>query len=238
MEVLFSAEAFKYKNSFVIKYIPPNPIGVYVCFHGFPGWLSKNNDIAERLCLSGYITYLIHYEGLGLSDGSFNFEKCIKTTGDFLNLIKETHSDYKISFLGHSFGGYLAVFYSEFISDRLILLAPLILFPNDVELKTLTDKLVINYPYETQIYGKDLLYYEFKKLNFDLLNKHSLNNVFSRTTLLIHGLQDVVLSSNLSSMLQAYSTKGVFKYVEIEDDHVFTSKRREIIKIIDIWHCK
>ena len=238
MEVLFTAEAFKFNNSFVIKYIPHNPIGVYVCFHGFPGWLSKNNDIAERICLNGYITYLIHYDGLGHSDGKFSFEKSIRNIGDFLNLIREAHSDYKISFLGHSFGGYLAVYYSEFISDRLILLAPLVLFPDDLELKSLTDQLLLNYPNETEIYGKDLLFDEFKKLNCDLLSKHSLNKVFSRYTLIIHGLQDVVLSPNLSSKLQAYSTKGLFKYIEVEDDHVFTTKRRELYQILDMWHRK
>ena len=91
----------------------PHPI--VIILHGYPG-NDKNLDLAQAVRKAGYHALYFDYRGTWVSDGTFSFTHAIEDTTAVLAWVRAPpnvaryHIDTtRISLVGHSFGGWLAL---------------------------------------------------------------------------------------------------------------------------------
>lgn len=204
--------------------------------HGFPSHTTKNHDLACKLALNGYGSYVVHHAGLGESLGKFSFTNAVKKVTETIELICNIHGVEGIHLVGHSFGGLAALSQTKHI-ESLSLLCPLF--------ETFTDdKILDDFSKATWNMHKELLSYrdpseisddvrELSKLYpQDLLTKN-LSNVGS---LIIHGFKDDVIPVESSRKLSAFQTEHSI-YQEIKDDHRFSLRRPEVLNMVQDFIC-
>jgi pimeloyl-ACP methyl ester carboxylesterase len=235
-KTLFTSRAFLYQDQYVVEHTPSVPSrGVFVLLHGFPAWVSKNYDVAEQLALLGYQVYIPHHRGLGQSPGAFRFGDCLTSTGRLLEEIKQRHSSLSsFNLLGHSWGGYLCLRHLSFATDRLILLAPLAVFPEPPRAQALVSGLYRNNTTDLQSYDFEELSAEFAELARGLSIGSLGQHLASLRTLLLYGRQDEVIPSDLLDRF-AQEINGAHLSVIVSDDDHRLSKRRRVLQQIRQW---
>lgn len=170
---LFTVEAHTQGAHFYLVYRPvkeDKSKGVVVLLHGFPGWVTKNYDLAELLTLEGYICYVPHYPGLGLSvdEGPFDFLDCISSIESFYDFVSLKHKDCDINLIGHSWGGYLALRLAERCTGKMIILAPLAVFPRNKVLENTIKGLLSEAREDCSQYDYATLLKSFQRLASDI----------------------------------------------------------------------
>jgi pimeloyl-ACP methyl ester carboxylesterase len=91
----------------------PHPVVIFL--HGYPG-NEKNLDLAQAVRHAGYQALYIDYRGMWGSGGTFSFAHGLEDTKAVLAWVREPQNAAKyhldsrrISIVGHSFGGWLAL---------------------------------------------------------------------------------------------------------------------------------
>jgi pimeloyl-ACP methyl ester carboxylesterase len=233
---IYSSQSYFINDQFVTEHTPAaNPRGVYVLLHGFPAWVSKNYDIGEQLALLGYKVYIPHHRGLGQSKGTFRFDGCIQDTRSFITLVKTKHPDLPLSLVGHSWGGYLALRHLNFISSRLILLAPLAQFPTEPERQQalISNLYQVNHD-DLSEYTLETLASEFRSLKHNLDLSILRDPARAPQTLLLYGTNDETIPADLMSDFASSVASSTFETVVSDDDHRL-SKRRPVLNKIRDW---
>lgn len=102
-------------NSLIYLAAGPGPHPVVVFLHGYPG-NEKNLDLAQAVRRAGYQALYIDYRGLWGSGGTFSFAHGLEDAQAVLawvrapeNVAKYHFDVQRISIVGHSFGGWLAL---------------------------------------------------------------------------------------------------------------------------------
>jgi pimeloyl-ACP methyl ester carboxylesterase len=228
MTKAYSSDGRYFNDEMFYKTFYPNQDnykGQVAILHGFPGWVTKNYDVAEVLSLSGYLCYVPHHVGTGLSKGSFNFIKSRNWTGDFLNFLRNLNPGLPLTVIGHSWGGYLALYHSSLCNHKLFLMAPLATFPQGEKLKQLTQGLITEASSDCTEYTIDSLYEEFltleKDLDFEIINN---NPLFSKIYL-FKATKDSVITPDLLELLEAKIPKDLMDVITFSDDHLLSKRR-------------
>lgn len=239
IEPIYSSRSYFWENCFVTEHTPTTSLrGVFVLFHGFPAWVTKNYDVGELLALLGYKVYIPHHEGLGQSKGEFQFLKNIEKTSELLRLIQQDHPSLPLSVVGHSWGGYLALRHIEAISGQLILLAPLARFPKDERRSALINGLYTKNKTDLPTYDLTRLENEFLLLEEQLELSLKKNLAATPRCLLLYGNQDEVIPPDLikdfGAMMTQHHGSEHFSTVVVTDDHRL-SKRRPVLETIRAW---
>lgn len=219
----FSSEGTYCGNLFLNRFFPFDAaLGKVLFLHGFPSNGGKNVDIAEFLALNGFECHLLHYEGLGFSNGNFGFLKSIDSVFDYLNR-SEVHFDVVV---GHSFGGCIAYLLSNYFNN-LCLLAPFITVPStDEGLKSLSEYLM------TEDTSGCLEHYSRKQLAEEIaelgsrLDKRRKQKPLSASSIVVHAKSDDVIPIAESRALAAREPHS--QLLEVDSDHSLTSTRPQI----------
>lgn len=232
---VYTSQSYFVGHRFVTEHIPAKEtLGVFVLLHGFPAWVTKNYDVGEVLAQEGYHVYIPHHEGLGQSMGTFDFISNIQNTRDFLKTIKQKHPHSSLSLVGHSWGGYLCLSSLDYVTDRLILIAPLAHFPTAERRETLINNLYENNQADLENYSLKQLQATFdtleSSLDYSLLN----NEASAPKTLLIYGDSDEVIPSDLIRDFGRSISSDRLEIAVFPDDHRL-SKRRPVLEKIKLW---
>ena len=197
--------------------------------HGFPSHTTKHHDLATRLALRGWATYMIHHEGFGESKGKFSFLPAVEKMREIASYIAKIHGSDKIHLIGHSFGGFVSLAIKE-LASSLTLLCPLFTFDK---------KSIDDFVPRTFVDHKDNLRYtsekELEEGLHALLAKYPASKLVSglseMDTFLLHGTNDETIpvesSRTLSEFLGSEST-----YKEVEDDHRFFEDRVGLMDLV------
>lgn len=236
IELAYSSRTYFQNDIFVTEHSPlQTPKGVFVLLHGFPAWVSKNYDIGEQLVLSGYKVYIPHHRGLGQSPGRFRFNECLRETRQFINHIKKSNSNLKLSLMGHSWGGYLALSHLDLIDTNLILLAPLAQFPKEeVRQKKLVSDLYLTNRNDLGEYSLESLEEEFRYLERALDLSILKDPGVAPRSILFYGTRDEVIPPDLISNFAQEVASETFETIVSDDDHRL-SKRRPVLQKIANW---
>ncbi|MGK9476869.1 alpha/beta hydrolase family protein [Melioribacter sp. OK-6-Me] len=96
----------------------PHPI--IILLHGFPG-NEVNFDLAHVFHRQGFNVLIFHYRGCWGSQGDYSWENLTRDLESAVNFIKQNHKNDKfrldstrIILVGHSMGGFAALYYSIF----------------------------------------------------------------------------------------------------------------------------
>lgn len=220
----------------ILKYGPLEGNLVNVMLHGFPGIHSKQNrEIAEVIAdRTGNRTEVFLYSGLGVAPGVFSFRKCISDVEARVAEILEESSSTKISLIGHSWGGYLALRLASIYASRLeklVLMSPLLEFPNE----------------EVARHGLKAYKHEYPQLNFGDLDAlaDELSNIANENTpfdliatipeeidvLFLQAKNDEITpDANAIKALEYFKRPPIFEFVET--DHSFVGDRPRIARRI------
>lgn len=229
MKIFIESKSIYINGMYVVSW---SPIGhkiddeIFVNLHGFPAWGSKNYDICELIAGLGYTVLSPHYVGLGHSTGQFGFENSIEEIEGILVFIKDRYPHSKISFLGHSWGGYVSARLSAYVTSKIILLAPLLAIPSNSDLLKLVDENLIPCIEDCPGYERTTLISEFKNLALRLDPISMIDN----EVLIFHGKNDTVLP--IDPVKKNSKLLNSCEFIELEDDHSFSTKRRKIYSII------
>ena len=228
-------EGFYIGDQFGFRYFPTSNLyakekSPVLILHGFPGWNTKNEDIATALALNGYGSYLIHLPGLGESKGLFDFSSVVEKTKQIAEFICKIHDVSKLPIIGHSFGGFLALAIKE-IASSLTLLAPL----SNLDKKENIDLVAADFFKRTEgntVYSNPD---ELKKVYLEIAEKYP-EEMLTRglsdiPTLLIHGTEDLRIPVSQSRALKE-SLGEKSSYVELTDDHRFTQTRKNLPSLV------
>ncbi len=199
--------------------------------HGFPGWINKNYDIAERLALQGHSVFLPHYRGLGHSKGRFSFEKSITDIEALIETINAEFRLKKLSLIGHSWGGLVASIISPANLHKTCLLAPLINLPNKKALIKLTSDLIVEHPNDCGNHTPASLAALFRDLTGKILKKDLSIRAKNNQLVIFHGSQDSVINPALSKKLKLVVPK--LRLNVLYDDHSFSKDRRHFLSLIE-----
>jgi alpha-beta hydrolase superfamily lysophospholipase len=235
VQTAFTSRSFYWNNLFFIEHSPSTPVkGLFVLLHGFPAWVSKNYDVGELLALHGYKVLIPHHQGLGQSNGTFDFLKTIENTSLIIKTIKELHPDLPFSICGHSWGGYLSLHHLKEITDKLILLAPLAHFPKDLRREHLIKGLYDKNRADIPTYDLETLKSVFNELEQRLDYRALQSKDFSADSLLIYGTNDEVIPADLIADF-AREIKSLRHTTIVTDDDHRLSKRRPVLEQIKSW---
>jgi pimeloyl-ACP methyl ester carboxylesterase len=113
-ELTFSSEGDRL-TGFIYIANGPGPHPTVLLLHGFPG-NEKNLDIAQVLRRAGFNVMFFHYRGAWGSEGEYQVLKGYEDALAALNFLREPNNakkyrvnTNKLSVLGHSLGGYVAL---------------------------------------------------------------------------------------------------------------------------------
>ena len=236
MNDLIKGRAYRHQGMYVFELLPAGrkkAKGLFVCLHGFPAWSTKNYDIAEQLCLSGYAVLIPHYPGLGLSEGLFSFARARATIETFLGFAEREYG-LPLSFMGHSWGGYLAISLCRRVERLLLLLAPLSVFPTGAALSALIDGIFADSPEDCGLYTKATMREAIGSLGAAFSLEGFVETAARKPCLIIHGKDDSVIPVQDSRAL-AVKAAGKVKLVEFEDGHLLYRQRLRVLGLVSRW---
>jgi pimeloyl-ACP methyl ester carboxylesterase len=232
---LYKAEAFKVEGLYSLHLEPimPKEHKAALFFHGFPAWGSKNFDLAELLSMNGYHCFIIHYPGLGLSDGVFDFFESIQVSKEWICKIQNKYNFDSISCVGHSWGGFVLSQLVSMISGKSLFLAPLILEPDSTIMDGIIEGLIHQYPIDSRKYTAQSMKEAFKECFFKMDIEDFRLGTKNNPSLVVHGMNDLVIPLSLSQQL--IDENPHMKLRIIDDDHSLIGKRREVFTITREW---
>ena len=229
----------------------PHP--VIILLHGFPG-NELNYDLAQVFRRQGFNVLVFHYRGCWGSEGEYLWKYLVDDTSSAINFVK---SDYaknkfridpdKIILVGHSMGGFAALFNSVLHDD--IKFAVSIAGFNAGMFGELIETNISIFKYSTQhmqsamdfvkCSSADILLNELieNKKEWNLINY--LEKLSSKNLLLIGAKFDTTTPMDihhkpLMSALSSFNAKNA-KEIILETGHSFSDKRIALARIISEW---
>lgn len=207
--------------------------------HGLPGF-EKNVDIAYGLREIGWNVLIPHYRGSWGSDGNYRF------TGvptDVKNSITHMETkpyvdNEKIFLIGHSLGAWATIITTaqdKRVKGGVAIAGGISTKPTETEARGNThvknlieQKFLKNITFEEAV--EDLI-----KRGSELASQDWIGKISPRPLLMIGGEQDEAATPERVKALYAYA-KEPKELVMIKDaDHVFTKKRRNLVKTVTDW---
>jgi alpha-beta hydrolase superfamily lysophospholipase len=99
------------------------PVGVVVLVHGLAEHSGRYGELVERLVRQGYAVHALDHRGHGRSTGRRaaidRFQYLVDDLGSFVAGIRQEHGGARITLLGHSMGGAIALAYALAQPDAL-----------------------------------------------------------------------------------------------------------------------
>lgn len=216
-----------------------------VVFHGFPAqppWdpaREKNSDIAERIAQdAGHDAFVMHYAGLGQSDGKFSFPKSVTDSIALVQHLQRAYGYSKVHIVGHSWGGLVALnvyqALPEDVRGNMVLLSPFVFFPEDALLRQAL----------AAIGGQTTIHYAagdtIDDAVRDLRSVESLHNPLHVVAQLpVLGARTLILQADQDDEVPAEHTRRLIahfpqppQYYEVSTDHKFSIDRDRWIDAI------
>jgi len=244
-------------SGFVYHAAGVGPHPTVVLLHGYPG-NEKNLDVAQALRDEGWNVVFFHYRGAWGSEGEFSFVNAEQDVQNVLRFLQAENNATKlridrnlISIIGHSMGGHMAIAgildnpavqcsiaydgANMGVSDVGIMADP----ETNIPWKEYSDSLFMLNGWSGEKAEKELQEHS-KTLNL-IRRVKSLN---ARPVLLVAADTDVIpMKSHIKPLLAALrATKDSnVSYKLIDDDHSFSSSRKELISTSADFlnkHCK
>ena len=214
-------------NIFYQSWIKPNAKRVLILQHGFGEHSDRYGNIIEKLKDDDFNIYALDSRGHGRSDGKRGhvdqFQYYIDDLADLVHIAREEQKINKVSLLGHSLGGVIALQYSlegfnQENLDALILSSPGLKVKMDFEkeVKKFVGELVASFLPDTMIGANlDLNYLSHDKSVIDAYKKDKLT----------HGKVSFQMATNLFNLSKALYEKASHLHVPIliihgEDDGI------------------
>jgi len=209
------------------------PKELFLLLHGFPGRMVKNYDVAEVLALRDYKVIIPHYEGLGLSQGSFGFLSCYNSLTSFIRHVEQGFGEIK-NVLGFSWGGLLALSLKLKSVRNMVLMAPLSKIPPQ-NMTNLDCFIQILLEMEEDVFPKAMTkniiesdlnaLQSFLNLNVAKYRKTNLS------TLILHGSSDDVIDfKDSEELLNKLGDNAFLK--RFESDHLLSNVRMRVYEEI------
>lgn len=210
-----------------------------IFFHGFPGNVSKNEDLAKATAQEFSVdTYAVHFGGLGKSKGKFAFGQSYSTT---LNYVLQMSRRYKrVHLVGHSWGGFVAtkIACAPTISiESLALISPLtVLPPTDDVTRAVLSAVLANRQHDL---GE---FFDLEQAVLDVAKLRADESIFEAVSRLkiANGVM-LIQAKNDPEVSEAHSEKlfngfvGCKEYKAVEQDHSF-SDRGGLIALLTNWY--
>lgn len=99
------------------------PVGVVVLVHGLAEHSGRYGELVERLVRQGYAVHALDHRGHGRSTGRRaaidRFQYLVDDLGGFVAGIRQKHGGVRVTLLGHSMGGAIALAYALAQPDAL-----------------------------------------------------------------------------------------------------------------------
>ena len=214
-------------NIFYQSWIKPNAKRVLILQHGFGEHSDRYGNIIEKLKDDDFNIYALDSRGHGRSDGKRGhvdqFQYYIDDLADLVHIAREEQKINKVSLLGHSLGGVIALQYSlegfnQENLDALILSSPGLKVKMDFEkeVKKFFGEFLANIIPDTTIDANlDLNYLSHDKSVIDAYKKDKLT----------HGKVSFQMATNLFNLSKALYEKASHLHVPIliihgEDDGI------------------
>lgn len=211
--------------------------------HGFPGNRScRNEDVGELIAEKmGLTVFLLHYRGLGRHEGLFSFSSTIEQAGAALRSLKDDFRSW--IFIGHSWGGLVAVAMARQISEKhikkILLLSPFNVIPSGRQLRDILREMQLEEPeiighYSLEELVNDLEY--IRQTNDPRSNLVKLNLPKEKLHILQACNDEVVHPKTTESLVNFLDNR--LTYEVLNDDHSFLTNRvilrSRILQILDI----
>jgi pimeloyl-ACP methyl ester carboxylesterase len=217
----------------------PRATEAVLFFHGFPAEQgNKNVDLAEKLADElGLDTYIIHYKGLGKSEGEFSFTSSIEESAKYAEYLIRENGYSKLHLVGHSWGGSVATEVYRRIKDqrgRLVLLAPFTDVREGEGAMELALYFMRHYPHIISADQFDTVAKELSKIREQFHAQRTAKELSSHAgnVLIIHAKRDDIIPLSMNQNLKkAWGPDATF--VEIESDHRFFHNRDLMIERVE-----
>lgn len=213
----------------------------YIFFHGFPGpsGTDENSDqpslVGELIKLfeEKEISFFIpHYSGIEPSKGNFSFYNSFSDSFKAINYVKSLNYK-KISFIGRSWGAYIAVnaFHNDPDSlENLILLTPYIQIPEEDEVLSILTSFYDNYPQILNWKQLDSHVSEVLDIGQFIDTFEQAGNISPKKTLIISSKYDELVDESLvKDFFESFSSTAL--HFSLYDDHSI-KKLEPLIKIL------
>lgn len=210
----------------------------YLFLHGFPAATGeKNQDLAlEATKKTGVSSYVLHYRGLGKSHGKFSFTESVVDAINVAQTIITDHKVSKLTLVGHSWGGLVAmnVFKSISVPHRhnIILLAPFVHFPEDDSIRNWLNQIEksgsVHFKIQTPGWAaKD--FYDTKILYDPLSEIHKIKEA-NKILIFMSNQDDEVPNSSTYELLKLLEPVATLKV--LDTNHSFSANREWVINAI------
>jgi esterase/lipase len=208
--------------------------GAVLLLHGYPSPDSKNEYIAEFMAEHlSQDAFVLHYEGLGKSQGAFSFPKSVTDAiAYYESLVSQGYKH--ITIVGHSWGGLIALNLIAMVDtsaiDRLILMSPFNYFPTGVELEKLIDFIYS----DSQVEFKQSKSEMIKQVgvitsSYQPRSKIDKIRLFAKPVHIFQAIHDLeVPPATTTEFVKAIGNKNVH-LEQIDTDHSFTENRKAFL---------
>ena len=207
--------------------------------HGFPAEQgNKNIDLAEKISEEFKLdVYLLHYRGLGKSEGKFTFTTAIEDSAAYAKkLIKENGYSH-LHLVGHSWGGWVATEVYRRIKDhrgRLVLLAPFTdVAPNEGAMQ-LALYFMRHYPHIIPSDRFDATAAELQTIRDKFHAQRTAEELTPNAgnVLIVHALKDDIIPREMNlNLKKAWGPSA--HYIEMNSDHRFFHNRDQMIAAVE-----
>ncbi|MCB9062363.1 MAG: alpha/beta fold hydrolase [Halobacteriovoraceae bacterium] len=212
--------------------------------HGFPAESSispvdpkieKNIDIAENFAQTFKLdTYLLHYKGLGKSEGIFSFTGSIEDSLKYCESLTEKGYE-QIYLFGHSWGGLVALNLAHKLTTNiagLALFSPFNLIGSRPEIESLFDLVVLEVPYLFEKKTKAEYIDELIDIGLFFSPRKFANEILSDIPIYIYqAINDNEVPEQTTLDLVNLLHQNCF-YKEIKTDHSLKENRDKVVNLI------
>jgi pimeloyl-ACP methyl ester carboxylesterase len=207
--------------------------------HGFPAEQgNKNIDLAQKLSEDFSVdTYILHYRGLGNSQGEFTFPSSIEDSCAYAEKLIRENGYAKLHLVGHSWGGGVATEVYKRIKEhrgRLILLAPFTDIRDGEGAMELALFFMRHYPHIISADKFDAVTRDMETIRAKFHARKTAESLSSHggNVLIIHGKRDDIIPQEMNLNLKKAWGPEV-TYVEIDSDHRFFHNRDLMIERVE-----
>lgn len=232
-------ELEKFRGCYNIRFSAEKSSREAILFlHGFPAEISnKNIDIAERLSADLHIdTFLLHYHGLGQSEGHFNFLRSIRDSIAYAQRLLTRYSYTRLHLVGHSWGGLVALNVYRSLGKqrgRIALLAPYTWMETEDAVRNAARFFLRKHPHlfdgqNLNSVSADLEYVRRHHNPREITRSINTNININSPVFIVHALGDDVIPREMNlTLLETFKTRPL--YFELESDHRFVRNREKLI---------
>ena len=210
---------------------------ILLFLHGFPGNLTKNEDIAVALSSALNLDAVLpHYRGLGKSVGSVSLASTISDSLKILDWLTTVQGYHSVHLIGHSWGGLVGLNLLRAAPKKiasLSLLAPLSVLPSQDEFGYMINDFFMQKGQSCASLETSQLLAEaeFLRKNHSPLDFAADLSSTSTPILAVSAKHDDVVPTATVKHL-AMQLGANTRLYEMSDDHYFTGSRQKITDLI------